>query len=334
MMRLIILTAILPVMAIAAPWDLKPFGDQYDRGNQAVSAAVERLSVVAGPWAWTNYAITNIYAGYFKQATKLRAAKNMLGAALDQVWYIKVDTNYNSLNYVYLDRALVLSNAGAPSSWFTNTPYFNLAVETNGWRFLPAVCSQMVWTLYLDIGESVSTTGGAKYAWVTNGGASYGATYSIANSTGPTSTNAPDGLYANAENYSGPSSNTIVAYRSWQWLSYKPTNDFSADIIIHAWLEPPFAADPEYNGLTDWNGTNYLAYSAGLGVYAVAVTNYSRLAGATNEPSFPFGSGGTTCPSNTTETVNRTQGWQFNSYGVHPILHKHNATTNGFKWFR
>jgi hypothetical protein len=116
----------------------------YDRGNVAVSAAVERLSVVAGTNAWKRYATTAIFADYFKQRTKLNAAKAMTAAAVDTGRYVFPDAPYTPTGAVVVTRSNLAVRAGVGQDWWTNTPFFNLASDTNGFRFIPAVMTNLL----------------------------------------------------------------------------------------------------------------------------------------------------------------------------------------------
>lgn len=131
----------------AAVWPsaLSPMQGSYERGNQALSGAVERLTVVAGPMAWTNYAVTNIYASWFSQYAKCQAAKNMTGAAVDGGYWVYPSTNYSPDTSQTVTRSNLLARYSLPTNWFDVTPRFNLAMETNGWRFYDALSSNVVW---------------------------------------------------------------------------------------------------------------------------------------------------------------------------------------------
>jgi hypothetical protein len=118
----------------------------YDRGNQAVSAAVERLTVVAGPDAWTNYVVPEIYSNFFAQWTKCQAAKTMLGAAIEAGDWVFTSDPYAASNSTAITKSNLMDRMGVPTNWFDVTPRFNLAMETNGWRFIPTAMSNVVWT--------------------------------------------------------------------------------------------------------------------------------------------------------------------------------------------
>lgn len=129
---------------------LSPMQGGFDRGNQCLSGAVERLTVVAGPDAWKTYATTNIWGDYFKQRTKIVAAKNILGAAVDNAngKFVFPDSGYTPASGVIVTRTGLTARIGVGPEWWTNTPAFNVAVETNGFRFMPAALSNLVWVAY------------------------------------------------------------------------------------------------------------------------------------------------------------------------------------------
>jgi hypothetical protein len=119
--------------------------DSYDRGNQALSSAVERLSVAVGPQAWTNYMTTNLWASYFSQGAKLKVGKNMLKAAVDAGSWVRPVADWSPTNSTGVTASNLLAWSGAPAGWWTNHPYVNLAAASNGWRFWPDVASNVAW---------------------------------------------------------------------------------------------------------------------------------------------------------------------------------------------
>jgi len=146
---LILAVCLCAGVALADIWPswLSPAQGSYDRGNQAMSGAVERLTVSVGPDAWTNYITTNIWAGYFSQASKLRASKNMFKAALNGATWVRPVTNYTPETAQTVTESNILAWCGAPAGWWTNHPYVNIANSSNGWRFLPDVASNLVWVI-------------------------------------------------------------------------------------------------------------------------------------------------------------------------------------------
>jgi hypothetical protein len=87
---------------------------------------------------------TNLYASYFSQWAKCDTAKRILSAAVETGAYLYPDAALMPTGAVITTSGL-LTRIGAPANWWTNTPRFNLAMETNGWRFIPAAMSNVVW---------------------------------------------------------------------------------------------------------------------------------------------------------------------------------------------
>ena len=161
--------------AFADVWPswLSPASGSFERGNQALSGAVERLTVVAGPDAWTSYCSTNIFASYFSQYAKLAATKAMLKAAIEADVYFTPTNAYPLDSGSNWTTAALASHVGAPSTWWTNTPHFNLAMDSNGWMFIPAIESNMHVTV--DVGFPADSMDYAGYD-----GLGHGATFSEA----------------------------------------------------------------------------------------------------------------------------------------------------------
>jgi len=144
----LILAAILTAGAACAdvwPSWLSPASGSYDRGNQALSGAVERLTVVAGPNAWTNYITTNIWQSYFSQWAKCDAAKRILSNAVANTGWIYPAADWTPESFERVTHTGLLAKVGAPTNWWTSTPRFNLAMESNGWRFIPDIQSNIAW---------------------------------------------------------------------------------------------------------------------------------------------------------------------------------------------
>ena len=133
-----------PALAQWPSWS-RPMEKSFDRGNQALSSAVERLTVSVGPQAWTNYITTNLWASYFSQGTKLKASKNMLKAAVDSGGWVRPVSPWHPTSSIPVTASNLLVWAGAPSGWWTNHPYVNVAGVSNGWRFWPDVASNVQW---------------------------------------------------------------------------------------------------------------------------------------------------------------------------------------------
>lgn len=150
--RAVILAALLPAVALAQwPSWLSPNVGAHDRGNEALSGAVERLTVAVGTQAWTSYMTTNLYASYFSQATKLRIAKSMLSNSVATgVWVQRDDsalgTNEpSSWPMVVLNHSNVLAFAGASSNFWANNPSVAVATHPDGYVSYPSVASSIVW---------------------------------------------------------------------------------------------------------------------------------------------------------------------------------------------
>lgn len=162
MKRLLVIPILFPVLAFGQWSPCWTNGNQfhwYNAGNEALSAAVERLTVTDGPTAWTNYMTTNLWKSYFSQASKCRVAKNMLGAAVDNfglhsgggAWiprqddYSEVLVASNGSWWIdgELTKSGLLANVGAPADWWTNTPQFNLQTHSNGWRFFRQIVTNV-----------------------------------------------------------------------------------------------------------------------------------------------------------------------------------------------
>jgi hypothetical protein len=354
MMRAIIATCVLcPVLALADAWPswLSPNVKAHERGNEALSGAVERLTVVAGPNAWTNYITTNIWASYFSQWSKCQAAKNMLKAAVDTPYYnetsglgvrwVEPVTNWNPGTAVKVTATGLLTKIGAPADWWTNTPRFALAVATNGWRFIPAAMSNV--TTYQESWDLLAASNGVAITWLSffPTGATVEARYNEALAQTPAVTNTPGG---------GGSEAVVIdivggyiylwrasSDRYWSWGDTQSPHITNTAAVVETWL-----LASEYN---DAYGT--LAF---FDAQTDSVTNawvrqqsWTRAKGVTNGPSFRLGdSGDTNAPPNygsIDDDDGGMQGWTIDPYvgalgGNETFLHKFSATTNGFKWFR
>jgi len=180
----LILAAILTAGAACAdvwPSWLSPASGSYDRGNQALSGAVERLTVVAGPWAYTNYMTTNLYASYFSQWAKCDTAKRILSASLSDGKWVYPAGSYDPDTLSVVTKANLITTFGLPTNYWDVTPRFNLAVETNGWVLIPGIMSNVVWTKtahavdggytnafwagYLETNTWAAATNGAEGSW-------------------------------------------------------------------------------------------------------------------------------------------------------------------------
>jgi hypothetical protein len=269
---------------------------------------VERLTVVAGPDAWTNYITTNIYASYFSQWAKCDAAKRILSAAVVGGYYVFPTTNFVPDNAVYVGKSNLLARMGAPTNWWDVTPRFNLAMETNGWRLMPAAMSNVVWIqdgwpsgVPLVFNETNAVLyQGAGTNWGTSGGS-------------------PDYFnYAQATTASNFTRKSSYFY----WSSASSFQGLYLDSI-------------EFCGVT-------LARVTGLDDFDSqgdsVSTNFYKVLDWTNSvggesPSFMMHADRTNRPPNWSGSVNL--GWIFDGQDqiYSSALYKYNGTTNGFKWF-
>jgi len=296
---------------------------------------VERLTVSVGPQAWTNYITTNIWAGYFSQASKLKASKNMLKAALNGAEWVRPVTNYTPETAETVTESNVLAWCGAPSGWWTNHPYVNIANSSNGWRFLPDVASNLVW-YQAEIDESgLGKNGGEIWS-----GIGTGATAQIAQN------DARGNAYLSGTSSNGYEGEEIAIqyflddglYIAWAGIQ-KNTNYFWTPSAFDAY------ANQYENELIIWQGPIYdfnlsfLTYNdqqcaVTTGAWFVAKTEIlskDQTAGG----SFQWTPLDSTSPPNDSPDGD-LYGWSTLGGYWTPItyLHKYNATTNGFKWFR
>ncbi len=129
----------------------------YVHGSEAVSAAVERCRAVGvtalspANRSWLGY-----YIG--KQRNKLQTTKTLLARCVDSGRYVKAHLadEYGLNGYFatadvntvfWTGRVEILTYIGAPTNWFDETPWFSLHADSNGWRHVPALASNLVWTI-------------------------------------------------------------------------------------------------------------------------------------------------------------------------------------------
>ena len=120
--------------------------NSFERGNQALSGAVERASVTTSPKIWTNVTYSSLYGNWFSQRTKCVAAKTILSNAVAYGAWIFPTNSYNPDMGMRVTHSNLLARVGAPTNWWVSTPWFNLASESNGWRFMDSIQSNVVWT--------------------------------------------------------------------------------------------------------------------------------------------------------------------------------------------
>jgi hypothetical protein len=332
---LILAVCLCAGVALADIWPswLSPAQGSYDRGNQAMSGAVERLTVSVGPQAWTNYITTNIWAGYFSQASKLKASKNMFKAALNGATWVRPVTNYTPEISETVTESNILAWCGAPAGWWTNHPYGNIANSSNGWRFLPDVASNLVW--------ASSTAGGVTNVWGSQA-------FSDLSTNVQTAFDSIDG-----SDFSTPIPATAVEDMPMALVEgLYDDGDYQFSCIRMTGSVYVIAG----NALTNTAATSLIYVKTGKALYfgyvdsqfstqGDAITNiytltatWDRAAGVRISPFYGsdlFGQGSIT--NKPVEYIDPIVsypseiGWQFD--GVHTV-HKYNVTTNGFKWFR
>ena len=338
----LILAAVLAAGAACAdvwPSWLSPASGSYDRGNQALSGAVERLTVVYGPDYFTNYVTTNIWKDYFAQWQKCDAAKKILKASIDSGRWIYVDYADLPTNATMTATGL-LQRVSAPTNWFDKTPRFNLAMEINGWVLFPAIMTNIVWM-----------TGPSPSGAVTNGMRYY------AFGTSNTYDNAVADALGKWSTTQGPGSSTLKSYVILATVGEDKTaalNRYDGGLYVSGFSTPHntnFSAYVWiYNYVSEYSGGGVSVYSAQdddvpsspgyryLGEWTNAPGSlrsqafYLNLIGPTSAPSYYE------YPASTNEV--RNTGWEIRANIVAPpprpfrTIHRYNEHTNGFKWFR
>ncbi len=348
------LLILIPSMLMAGIWPSQDSIMQggFDRGNQVLSGAVERLTVVLGATAWTNFATTNIFADYFKQRTKVVAAKAMIGAAVDTGRFVFPDDPYTPTGAVVVTKSNLAVRAGVGQDWWTNTPFFNLASDTNGFRFIPAVMSNVVWIGHggygIDNGNYTLHRGsGDSWDYLTNP-VSVAIAEAVANYPSDGGDHQGHAFVYDAfiqgvtENDGVPRSFAFMEqYYSYHYFWYFVLDRVQNDVWANGFGEATNAAaactfyakvypivdyTDGYDSQGDNVDTNYLAY-----------TNWTRLAGDNKGPAVTIGDiGDADAPVEYAEEQDSwysAKGWRF---GDGHTLHRFNdpALTGGFQWFR
>lgn len=344
---LILAVCLCAGVALADVWPswLSPAQGSYDRGNQALSGAVERLTVSVGPDAWTNYITTNIWASYFSQAAKLKASKAMFKAAVDTGIWTRPATNWTPETAETVTASNLLAWCGAPSGWWTNHPYVNIAAVSNGWRFLPDVASNLVWAVedfsgyQTETWYGTSNSTGVGYSW-------WDATGKAAN-VWAYNTNDPQseiwigrGTWGISNSISlGIRASAIsrAAYKIYQGFS---PYSFDVDVYTLAFPLSGFtSSDTGSNAVFDSQesniASNWTVHASFIvenaSVWTASVGKVSG--GLTNNPSLPMWC---SPPYSSRSADMPSLGWEM--YGIDGldvgILQRYNATTNGFRWFR
>ena len=303
----------------------------FERGSQSLSGAVERLAVVSGPMAYTNYATTNIFKDHYSQWARCQAAKNILRAAVDTGMYLYADAGLMPTGAVITASGL-LSRIGAPPNWWTNTPHYNLASETNGWMLIPNAMSNVVWVKAHGWGH----TNDIYAVSVVYSGTSYDDAYASAQSVYPESiiTNSyykPQSfVFMVGSNYFGYSSyaaelerhhgdvfsvlsSDSVQFEASCTLYLKTTNNILFSPSESYYDAQGDSVSQAYTNLVSW--VNSVGAVTGT---AVRIGDYSMVSAPLNYivPSDDYWA---------------TTGWEIEDLCT--IL-KYNLTTNGFKWFK
>jgi hypothetical protein len=294
---------------------------------------VERLTVVAGPWAYTNYMTTNLYASYFSQWAKCDTAKRILSASLADGKWVYPAGSYAPDTLAVVNKSNLLAKFSLPTNWWDVTPRFNFAMETNGWRFIPAVASNVVWAVAIQGEDTVGVTNEARY---------YG--------HGETNTSLADAYNLSISDYSAavPVSRYTWAYSYVYYVG--GVNGYRSDLEKnYCDLYDAFAVLPHITNCS-FLGTAFVKVdSFSYGDFEThgdnVSTNYLEYITWTNSIGQDRGDVFKICtseiadhPESTTNSV--SQGWALNTTGIADsnivFLYRFNAPglTNGFKWFR
>jgi hypothetical protein len=122
---------------------------RFEMAAQAQTAAYERCYAV-GVNPVTNYPWTARVALAFERG-KLVNVKGMLAGA--SAYYLRPTNNeaylaaytaaYSLASMRWTNLQELATAAGAPTNWFDSTPWIALNVHSNGWPYVPSVCSQL-----------------------------------------------------------------------------------------------------------------------------------------------------------------------------------------------
>jgi hypothetical protein len=312
---------------------------------------VERLTVVAGPDAWTNYMTTNLYASYFSQWAKCSAAKAMLRDSIDLGSWVYPGASVTPTNMIYVTSDGILTNLGAPTNFWDVTPRFNIAMESNGWVFFPRIASNVVWVFDDPFSTLTNRYEASISRYSTN---SFLEAYeNIATDWGATN------------NISGDANRIYSYFNAWhttngwpliqfQLIYYKQIGDFmlgysnsasAFDLISDVWeiTTMRFGKGSEAAAVKYWNPescsveSNYF-YRTNLTILKNTIDGpalpycaeaYSNLASGYDAAA----SWSETNPGSFTDAHIALEGFEHQYWAV---INKYNSTalTNGFKWFR
>lgn len=364
---IVLMAMVMQAQAISTtnlwPSWLSPVQGGYSRGNEALSGAVERLTVTHGSDAWTNFITTNIWADYFSDWAKLNSAKGMMKQSLESStayadWYADVrwivPTNYNHLtNAVTLGKQNLLQNCAAPSNWFEVTPHTGMSSSSNGWMFFDTIISNMN-TLCITFVLHQNTEGYNDPVRIKKGTWWFGYSYNsydeaMANaSIESVVTNGEFGGYYYQYDVSmvetiggleGDRTNyNFNAYRDvWEWLLPRIVNYESKADVYLSYDKPDQGVESVFDGHYDF--TNGYVDKTQTGVVVSARTasesNFYFTAHEDSADIMP-----TNRVNDTADGFSRSRGWWTyyqvdNGFNLGPhVIYKLNVSTNGFKYFR
>jgi hypothetical protein len=131
---------------------------------ETVHATHERAKVVGNygfdlPWVHKGILkYTFLQFGFFKQYSSLVVSKSIMAEIIPS--YVDSQASLSATSPIpYLTITGVLARAGAPTNWLDITPFFNLQTTNTGYRYVPNILSQLVWTAT----TTYSSTGLARY---------------------------------------------------------------------------------------------------------------------------------------------------------------------------
>jgi len=165
----------------------KLFGHGYDRAEQAKAALAERYDAAQGITGGST--TPDIALRRFGSRWSLEEVKSEIETLLGRFDWVdmsqadtsgKFDTYFAgethpsspfdstpTPQFPLLDKATLCSNAGAPSDWFDNTPYFGAAANEYGWKYVDDIINQLV---AIEYGRSIGdydyrSGGGEESTW-------------------------------------------------------------------------------------------------------------------------------------------------------------------------
>jgi hypothetical protein len=312
-----------------------------------LSGAVERITVIYGPDFYTNYVTTNIWKDYFAQWVKCDAAKRMLSESLSDGKWVYPKNSYAPDTLEVVNKSNLLAKLSLPTNWFEVTPRFNLAMETNGWMFIPDIQSNIVWRGFTsDFYHSfMIRTNGQSALWyaVTNNYELTNELYNIAVAAGP----------SNYTENAGGQSWVTYDYPNLEIMMYKVKQDYQFNSQIYAYsnawrkgyeLELYNLASRESGESTERYPLIFDDQDDAVFTNWTAVTNFTMDAYELTSPILQYGPTEITNPPprwfegfDTDVFEYGWKGYQLeNNDARFFALLRYNADglTNGFKWFR